>query len=254
MKKSCIAFLQDVPRSFHNYGQTSATPPAWQRVEQMSWTDFPLSRRPLTSRTSSPGWRQPLRSAAPPFTTRPARAAPCDPIPRGRTRPVLLRDAARMTQFTAVPFISESSQLEICIWGEWGLSQGVLPASYWPPGSHMWLLAAVLRPFLKSHPDYAEIKIFSLFHIFPRKPPLSPREGAYAPPPLFVQILEWWGDMGPLVKGRVSRELGISISLLSTFFWCDEPVYLKMFFFLGQSPVSNWETQQTDFFLFPDDL
>ena len=37
----------------------------------MSWTDFPLSLSPFTSSTSSPGLSWPLRSAAPPFTTRP---------------------------------------------------------------------------------------------------------------------------------------------------------------------------------------
>merc|ERR550532_2069586 len=37
----------------------------------MSWTDLPQSFSPFTSSTSSPGCRFPLRSAAPPFTTRP---------------------------------------------------------------------------------------------------------------------------------------------------------------------------------------
>ena len=76
----------------------------WHKVEQMSWTDLPQSLSPFTSRTSSgnqclsydgddlacgfhhqrqhhqqhhprhqppPGWRLPLRSAAPPLTTLP---------------------------------------------------------------------------------------------------------------------------------------------------------------------------------------
>merc|ERR1719445_669791 len=41
------------------------------RVEQMSCTDRPQSFRLLTSRTSSPGWRAPLLSAAPPLTILP---------------------------------------------------------------------------------------------------------------------------------------------------------------------------------------
>ena len=48
-----------------------SVPDIWHRVEQISWTDFPHSFRPLTSRTSSPGWRAPLLSAAPPLTILP---------------------------------------------------------------------------------------------------------------------------------------------------------------------------------------
>ena len=46
-------------------------PVIWHKVSQISWTDFPLSFNPLTSKTSSPGCSWPLLSAAPPFTTRP---------------------------------------------------------------------------------------------------------------------------------------------------------------------------------------
>ena len=90
-------------------------PPAWQRVEQMSWTDFPFSLRPLTSRTSSPGWRQPLRSAAPPFTTRPATRGASRRVKICYTEQVLALDRTEhdcQIRQWVTPYISSES---ICV-------------------------------------------------------------------------------------------------------------------------------------------